>query len=66
MSALGGALGGPRRHEPVDFHQLEALLPSALPGMSRMHAEGSSNQALGVKGDFSALEALQDSGAGAG
>ena len=50
MTALGGALGGARRHEPVDFHQLEALLPTALPGMSRTHAEGSANQALGVKG----------------
>jgi hypothetical protein len=50
VTALGGALGGPRRHEPVDFHQLEALLPAALPGMSRMHVEGNTNQALGVRG----------------
>jgi hypothetical protein len=34
----------------VDFHKLEALLPASLPGMSRVHAEGSAKQAVGVKG----------------
>jgi hypothetical protein len=49
MSALGSALGGPQRHAPVDFHQLEALLPASLAGMSRQQASGASDQALGVK-----------------
>jgi energy-converting hydrogenase Eha subunit A len=48
-SALGGALGGAHRHTPVDFHQLENLLPASLPGMSRQQASGSANQALGIK-----------------
>jgi hypothetical protein len=50
MAAVGGALGGAHPHEPVDFHKLEALLPTSLPGMSRVHAEGSAKQAIGVKG----------------
>lgn len=49
MSALGGALGGAQRHAPVDFHQLETLLPATLPGMSRQEASGASNEALGIK-----------------
>jgi hypothetical protein len=50
MAAVGGALGGAHPHDPVDFHKLEALLPASLPGMSRVHAEGSAKQAIGVKG----------------
>jgi hypothetical protein len=49
MTALGGALGGEHRHTPVDFHQLEGLLPATLPGMTRQHASGAANQALGVQ-----------------
>jgi hypothetical protein len=49
VSALGSALGGAQRHAPVDFHQLEALLPTSLAGMSRQQASGAANQALGVK-----------------
>lgn len=49
MSALGGALGGEHRHTPVDFHQLEGLLPTSLAGMTRQHASGAANQALGVQ-----------------
>src|SRR5580658_2909221 len=49
MTALGGALGGEHRHTPVDFHQLEGLLPASLPGMTRQHASGAANQALGVQ-----------------
>jgi hypothetical protein len=49
MSALGGALGGQHRHTPVDFHQLEGLLPVSLAGMTRQHASGAANQALGVQ-----------------
>jgi hypothetical protein len=50
LTALGGAMGGDRRHDPVDFHTLKALLPDTLPGMQRTNAEGSSQQALGMKG----------------
>lgn len=49
MTALGGALGGSRRVDPVDFHALKAMLPDSLPGMQRTGAEGSSQQAMGVK-----------------
>ncbi len=49
MTALGGALGGAHRHTPVDFHQLEGLLPASLPGMTRQQASGAANQALGVQ-----------------
>jgi hypothetical protein len=50
LTALGGAMGGSHRVDPVDFHTLKALLPESLPGMQRTNAEASSGQALGVKG----------------
>jgi hypothetical protein len=50
LTALGGAMGGERRHDPVDFHTLKSLLPDALPGMQRTNAEGSSQQTMGMKG----------------
>ena len=50
LTALGGALGGGRRVDPVDFHMLKGMLPDSLPGMQRTDAEGSSKQAMGVKG----------------
>jgi hypothetical protein len=50
LTALGGAMGGNRRVDPVDFHTLKSMLPDSLPGMQRTGAEGSSQQALGVKG----------------
>jgi hypothetical protein len=49
MSALGGALGGNVRHDPVDFNTLKSMLPVSLPDMQRTNAEGSAQQALGVK-----------------
>ncbi len=49
LSALGGALGGSRHVDPVDFHTLEGVLPTALPGMTRSGAQGNAQQALGVK-----------------
>jgi Yip1 domain len=49
LSALGGALGGNVHHEPVDFNTLKEMLPASLPQMQRSDAEGSSQQALGVK-----------------
>jgi hypothetical protein len=50
LTAVGGAMGGSRHVDPVDFHTLKELLPDALPGMQRTDAEGNSQQALGVKG----------------
>jgi hypothetical protein len=48
-TALGGAMAGSRRFDPVDFHTLKQMLPESLPGMTRTDAQGSSQQALGVK-----------------
>ncbi len=49
LSALGSSLGGAHRHDPVDFHTLEALLPATLPGMQRGTPKGEANQAMGIK-----------------
>jgi hypothetical protein len=49
LGALGSSLGGAHRHDPVDFHTLESLLPSSLPGMQRGKPRGESNQAMGIK-----------------
>jgi hypothetical protein len=49
LGALGGSLGGAHRHDPVDFHVLESLLPSSLPGMQRGTPRGESHQAMGIK-----------------
>ncbi len=49
LAALGGAMAGNRKVDPVDFHALKDLLPGALPGMQRVNAEGSSQAAMGMK-----------------
>ena len=49
LNALGHSLGGEHRHDPVDFHTLQALLPSALPGLQRATPKGESNVAMGIK-----------------
>jgi hypothetical protein len=46
---LGSSLGGAHRHDPVDFHTLEDLLPSSLSGMQRDAPEGNANRAMGIK-----------------
>jgi len=48
-SAVGGALGGDHRVDPVDFHALKAMLPESVGGMQRSGSAGSNQQALGVK-----------------
>jgi hypothetical protein len=53
LSALGGALNGGRRVEPVDYGVLKGLLPDNLPDMQRTSAEGSAQQGLGMKGSSS-------------
>jgi hypothetical protein len=68
LSALGGALGGDIRHEPVDFNTLKDMLPTSLPRMQRTDAEGSSQQALGVKStsasaEYSAMSGSDPAGA---
>jgi Yip1 domain len=49
MTALGGALGGARRVETVDFKTLTPMLPTTLPGMKRTSAQGENQGAIGVK-----------------
>ena len=49
MAALGGAMGGKNRVTPVDFQTLKAMLPVALPGMSRTNASGEAKQGLGMQ-----------------
>jgi hypothetical protein len=48
-SAVGGALGGERRVDPVDFRTLKAMLPESVAGMQRTGSAGANQQALGVK-----------------
>ncbi len=49
LTALGGALGGSHRVDPVDYQTLAGFLPPALSDLKRGTAEGSNQQALGVK-----------------
>lgn len=49
LGALGHSLGGAHRHDPVDFHELVALLPASLAGMQRGTPRGEANQAMGLK-----------------
>lgn|SRR5581483_4622076 len=49
LGALGSSLGGAHRHDPVDFHVLESMLPSSLPGMQRGTPQGNANQGMGLK-----------------
>lgn len=49
LGALTSSLGGAHRHDPVDFHTLESMLPSSMPGMQRGTPRGNANQAMGLK-----------------
>jgi hypothetical protein len=49
LNAVGGALGGNQHVTPVDFRNLQALLPDSLPGMKRTNAGGTTKQGMGVK-----------------
>lgn len=49
LGALGSSLGGPHRHDPVDFHVLESMLPSSLTGLQRGVPQGNVNQGMGIK-----------------
>jgi hypothetical protein len=63
LSALGGAMAGNRKVDPVDFHALKDLLPGSLPGMQRTNAEGSSQAALGMKSSEATATYQGDAGA---
>jgi len=50
MSAVGQRMAGGKDVQPVDFHELKAMLPASLPGMQRGEAAGQSGEAMGMKG----------------
>jgi hypothetical protein len=48
---FGGKSGADRENiQPVDFHELKAMLPASLPGMQRNEASGQRGEATGMKG----------------
>lgn len=49
LGALAGSLGGAHRHDPVDFHTLETMLPTSLSDMQRGAPKGESSQAMNIK-----------------
>jgi hypothetical protein len=50
MNAVGQIMAGGKDVQPVDFHELKAMLPASLPGMQRNEASGQSGEAMGMKG----------------
>ncbi len=63
MNAVGQIMAGGKDVQPVDFHELKAMLPASLPGMQRDEATGQSGEAMGMKG--SSASARYGDGAGA-
>ncbi|HEY3885831.1 MAG TPA: hypothetical protein VGL62_11520, partial [Vicinamibacterales bacterium] len=49
LSALSSAVGGVHRHDPVDFHTLEALLPTSLAGMQDAAPAGNADETMSIK-----------------
>lgn len=49
LGALSSAVGGTNRHDPVDFHTLEALLPSSLPNMQPGTPDGNADETMSIK-----------------
>ena len=49
LGALSSAVGGAHRHDPVDFHTLEALLPSSLSGLQHSTPTGTADDVVGIK-----------------
>ena len=48
---FGGKSGAAREDiQPVDFHELKAMLPASLPGMQRNEASGQTGEAMAMKG----------------
>jgi hypothetical protein len=62
LAALGGAMAGNRRVDPVDFHTLKELLPDRLPGMQRTNAEAGTQGALGMKASSATADYQGDGG----
>jgi hypothetical protein len=50
MNAVGQIMAGGKDVQPVDFHELKAMLPASLSGMQRNEASGQSGEAMGMKG----------------
>src|SRR5204863_8944764 len=50
MNAVGQIVAGGKDVQPIDFHELKAMLPASLPGMQRTEASGQSGEAMGMKG----------------
>jgi hypothetical protein len=63
LSALGHSLGGEHRHDPVDFHTLQGLLPSSVSGMQRGTPKGEANAAFGIKATSAQVEFAGDGNA---
>lgn len=63
LGALGHSLGGAHRHDPVDFHTLQGLLPSSLSGMQRGTPKGEANAALGIKSTSAEVDFAGDGNA---
>jgi len=63
LSALAHSLGGEHRHDPVDFHTLQGLLPSSLSGMQRSTPKGEANAALGIKTTSAEVDFVGDGNA---
>lgn len=63
LGALGHSLGGEHRHDPVDFHTLQGLLPSSLSGMQRGTPKGEANAALGIKSTSAEVDFAGDGNA---
>jgi zinc ribbon protein len=49
LGALSTAVGGVHRHDPVEFHTLEALLPSSLPGLQGAVPGGKADDTMSIK-----------------
>ena len=49
LGALSSAVGGSHPHAPVDFHALEALLPSSLAGMQPGTPGGNADDTMSIK-----------------
>ena len=49
LAEPGEEVGGEHRHDPVDYHSLQGMLPSSIPGMTRDTPKGEANAALGIK-----------------
>jgi hypothetical protein len=49
LGALSNAVGGAHPHDPVDFHTLEALLPSSLAGMQPAPPGGDADETMSIK-----------------